>query len=37
MTDLKNVTYGLYYGTTLDEMYESKLPNWILFLVCDGR
>lgn len=23
-TDLKNLTYGIYYGTTLDEMYEGR-------------
>lgn len=26
-TDMKNLTYGVYFGTTLDEMYESKLDK----------
>lgn len=24
-TNLSNITYGIYYGTTMDELYESKL------------
>lgn len=32
-TNLKNLTYGIYYGTTLDELLESKnLEN--CFCVC---
>lgn len=29
ITDVNNLTYGVYYGTTLDEMYESKFVECI--------
>lgn len=25
LTTMQNITYGIYYGTTLDELFESKL------------
>lgn len=34
VTDLKNLTYGVYYGTTLDEMYERKSPPSVFQFRC---
>lgn len=41
-TNLQNLTYGIYYGTTLDELYDSKLcllclSQYLTFIILNFR